>query len=192
MAKSKIKLDTLRHSTAHLLAAAVKKLYPKAKLGIGPVIEGGFYYDFDAAGDLSPAAFAAIKKEMRAMIDTRLPYKKEWMTIPRALAFFKKYGEPYKVELIRELSKKDTKKISVYCTGDAFVDLCTGPHLRSTANIPKDAFKLTKAASAYWRGDEKNPQLKRIYGTAFPAKAELDAELVRLQEIERRDHRKLG
>jgi threonyl-tRNA synthetase len=193
MPKRTPQLETLRHSTAHLMAAAVKRLYPKTKLGIGPTTELGFYYDFDPpkGADLSPHAFAAIEAEMRAMIDAKLPFRKVFLTIPQAMRFFQKRGESYKLELLRELGKR-VKRVSVYWTGDTFVDLCTGPHVRSTGDIPKDAFRLTKAASAYWRGDERNPQLRRIYGTVFFTKGELDRELERLTEIERRDHRKLG
>ena len=187
-----ISVETLRHSTAHLMAAAVKKRFPAARLGIGPVIDDGFYYDFDTKADLSPSSFAAIENEMRAMIAQKLPFRKEWMTTARAIAFFRKRKEPHKMELIGELRRKGIKKVSVYWTGEHFADLCTGPHLRSTGDIPRDAFALTKTAGAYWRGDEKNAQLKRLYGTAWPTKQELDTYLAMLKEAERRDHKRLG
>jgi len=192
MPNATIKIETLRHSTAHVLAKAVKRLHKDVKLGIGPVIEGGFYYDFDTKNTLGEEQFPLIEEEVRRIIAAKEPFKKEWLTIPKAAALFRKLKESYKVELIKELAKKGVKKVSVYWTGNDFVDLCTGPHIKNTGDIPTDAFKLTKAASAYWRGDEKNRQLKRVYGTVFITKEELQRHLTMLDEAEKRDHKRLG
>ncbi|OHA47645.1 MAG: threonine--tRNA ligase [Candidatus Terrybacteria bacterium RIFCSPHIGHO2_01_FULL_48_17] len=192
MAKQEIKLETLRHSTAHVMAKAAKRLFPKTALGIGPVIEDGFYYDFDTKKAISSDSFPLIEEEMRRIIAAHELFKKEYLSISQALALFKKLKEPYKIELIRDLAKKGAKKVSIYRTGTDFLDLCAGPHVRNTADIPHNAFKLIKAAAAYWRGDEKNPQLKRIYGTIFFSNDKLAGELNRLEEIEKRDHKKLG
>src|SRR3989344_4864965 len=189
---SPVKLDTLRHSTAHVLAKAVKRSYKDVKLGIGPVIEGGFYYDFDTKNTLGEEQFPLIEKEVRRIVAAKEPFKKEWLTIPKAAALFRKLKEPYKVELTKDLAKKGVKKVSVYWTGNDFVDLCTGPHVKNPADIPPDAFTLTKAAAAYWRGDENNPQLKRVYGTVFITKEELQKHLAMIDEAEKRDHKRLG
>ncbi len=185
-------LDTIRHSTAHVLAQAVCELWPSSKLGIGPVIENGFYYDIETKEPLKENDLARIEDHMRKIIKQNLAFKRSWMKIKDAQAFFKKRNATYKVDLLKELEKRGEKKVSMYATGKNFIDLCTGPHVPNTKLIATDAFALTNLASAYWRGDENNPQLTRIYGTAFKTKKELEAHKQLLIELEKRDHRKLG
>ncbi len=175
------------HSTSHLMAHAVKQLFPQAKLAIGPAIEEGFYYDFDLDRPFTPEDLAAIEKKMTELVKAATGIARRTLSKADALAFFNNKGETYKVELINELPENDT--ISIYEQGD-FADLCRGPHVPSTAKIK--AFKLLSIAGAYWRGSEKNKMLQRIYGISFPAKDALDAYIARLEEIKRRDHRKLG
>ncbi|HEX9114210.1 MAG TPA: threonine--tRNA ligase [Nitrospirota bacterium] len=179
--------ETYWHSTSHLMAHAVKKLFPQARLAIGPAIEEGFYYDFDLDRTLTPEDLVKIEKKMTELAKAATPVTRKSMSRAEALSFFQNKGETYKVELISELP--DGEAISVYEQAD-FTDLCRGPHVSSTAKIK--AFKLLSIAGAYWRGSEKNKMLQRIYGISFPAKDELDAYLERLEEIKRRDHRKLG
>jgi threonyl-tRNA synthetase len=179
--------EILRHTTAHVMAQAVKALFGEVKIAIGPAIEGGFYYDFDYQGTFSPEDFAAIEAKMGEIIAADYPLVREEISRQEAVALFERLGEPYKVELLRELPEGE--KISVY-RQDGFVDLCRGPHLASTGRIP--AFKLTSVAGAYWRGDERRQMLQRIYGTAFFSREELERHLERLEEARRRDHRKLG
>ena len=176
-----------RHTTSHIMAQAVKKLFPNAKLAIGPSIENGFYYDYDVEKPFSPEDLENIEKEMKKMCDEDL--KLERFTLPRdeALKLMKDLDEPYKVELIEELPEGE--EISFYKQGD-YVDLCAGPHLMSTGLVK--AFKLTSSSGAYWRGNEKNKMLQRIYGTSFPKKSELDNYLALIEEAKKRDHRKLG
>ncbi len=174
------------HSTSHLMAHAVKHLFPQAKLAIGPSIEEGFYYDFDLERPLTPDDLVKIEKKMAELAKAATPVMRRNISKADALSFFQKMGETYKVELINELPDD---AITVYEQGD-FSDLCRGPHVPNTAKIK--AFKLLSIAGAYWRGNEKNKMLQRIYGISFPAKDELDAYLTRLEEIKRRDHRKLG
>ncbi|MDA8421872.1 MAG: threonine--tRNA ligase [Nitrospiraceae bacterium] len=178
--------ETYWHSTSHLMAHAVKQLFPQAKLAIGPAIEEGFYYDFDLERPLTPEDLAKIEKKMAELAKAAAPIKRKNISKADALAFFQKLGEIYKVELINELPDE---AISIYEQGD-FADLCRGPHVSSTAKIK--SFKLLTIAGAYWRGSEKNKMLQRIYGISFPTKDALDAYLARLEEIKRRDHRKLG
>ncbi|MDO8571062.1 MAG: threonine--tRNA ligase [bacterium] len=199
-------LETMRHSTAHLLAAAVIKLYPGTKLGVGPVVEHGFYYDMETPEPLSIGDFGKIEKMMKRIKEGNLSYIREEMPLSRARALMKELGQTYKLELLDDIERYGTTKIgdqvestlgkkdgevmvSVYRTGD-FVDLCQGPHVDTTKDI--GAFKLRTIAGAYWRGDEKNPQLTRIYGYAFGNQEELDAHLTMMKEAEKRDHRKLG
>ncbi len=179
-------LEILRHTAAHVMAQAVKELFPGAKLGIGPATEQGFYYDFDYERPFTPEDLREIEKRMKKIIKKRLPLKREELSKEEALKLFKELEEPYKVELIREIPEE---KVSIYRQGD-FVDLCRGPHLPHTGWVK--AFKLLSVAGAYWRGDEKNPMLWRIYGTAFFRKEDLEAYLERLEEAKRRDHRRLG
>jgi len=177
-------LDTLRHSTAHVLAQAVKRLYKGAKLGIGPPIKDGFYYDFDLKESLKEEDLPAIEKEMYKIIEEDLKFEKEVLLKEEAIRLFKEIGEPYKLELIKDLKDEE---ISIYKDGE-FVDLCKGPHIESTGKIKH--FKLLNIAGAYWRGNENNPQLTRIYGTAFNTKEELNEYLERLKQARERDHRK--
>ena len=180
-------LETLRHSAAHVMAKAVQRLYPGTKVTIGPHIESGFYYDFDRAEPFTEDDLAKIEAEMKKIIDANEPFIRHEVSRADALAMFDKLGETYKVELIHSFPENST--ITYYTTGD-WLDLCRGPHVRYTNQIK--AFKLMSVAGAYWRGNSKNPQLQRIYGTAFPNKTELDAYLKLLEEAKRRDHRKLG
>ena len=176
-----------RHTVSHMMAQAIKRLYPQAKLAIGPSIAEGFYYDIDIEGGFTPEDLEKIEAEMKKIAKEALPLKR--FTLPRdeAIAFMKEKEEPYKVELIEDLP--EDAEISFYEQGE-FVDLCAGPHLMSTKNVK--AFKLTSLAGAYWRGSEKNKMLTRIYGTAFPKKSELEEYLAKLEEAKLRDHRKIG
>lgn len=178
---------TLRHTASHILAQAVKRLWPEAKLAIGPAIDKGFYYDIDMEHTLTPEDLGKIEKEMSRIVKENLPITKSVMSRQEAIEFFKSKNEDYKVELIEDLPEDAV--ISCYAQGD-FIDLCAGPHLASTGKVK--AFKLQSIAGAYWRGDEKNKMLQRIYGTAFEKKEELDAYLHMLEEAAKRDHRKLG
>ncbi len=178
-----------RHTTSHVLAQAVKRLYPEAKLAIGPAIEDGFYYDIDIEKPFTPEDLEALEGEMRKICKEKI--KLERFELPReeAIAFMQERQEPYKVELIQDLPEDAV--ISFYKQGD-FTDLCAGPHLDSTGRIKGNAIKLTTVNGAYWRGDSNRKMLQRIYGTCFPTKAELDAYLARIEEAKKRDHRKLG
>ena len=178
---------TLRHTASHILAQAVKRLWPEAKLAIGPAIDKGFYYDIDMEHTLTPEDLGKIEKEMSRIVKENLPITKSVMSRQEAIEFFKSKNEDYKVELIEDLPEDAV--ISCYSQGD-FIDLCAGPHVASTGKVK--AFKLQSIAGAYWRGDEKNKMLQRIYGTAFEKKEELDAYLHLLEEAAKRDHRKLG
>lgn len=178
---------TLRHTASHILAQAVKRLWPEAKLAIGPAIDKGFYYDIDMEHTLTPEDLGKIEKEMSRIVKENLPITKSVMSRQEAIEFFKSKNEDYKVELIQDLPEDAV--ISSYSQGD-FIDLCAGPHVASTGKVK--AFKLQSIAGAYWRGDEKNKMLQRIYGTAFEKKEELDAYLHLLEEAAKRDHRKLG
>jgi len=188
-------LDILRHSCSHVLAAAVKELWPEVKLAIGPAIEDGFYYDFDTSAALSAGKKEAfsdedlikIEKKMSEIISKNEPFVREELDKQAALELFKKLNESYKIELINALGDE---KISVYNTGKSFLDLCRGPHVQSTGEIK--AFKLLSVAGAYWHGIETNPMLQRIYGTCFESKKELEEYLKNLEEAKLRDHRKLG
>ena len=193
----KLKINKIRHSLSHLMAVAILEKFPNAKLSIGPTIENGFYYDFDKI-KISDADLLEIEKRMRELIKQDLKFKKEIVSSAAAKKLFK--NQPYKLELIKEIQKAK-KSISIYRTSEnvkgqmsdvKFIDLCAGPHIKSTAEINPDAFKLTKIAGAYWRGDEKNPMLTRVYGVAFENKKELDDYLKMIEEAEKRDHRKLG
>jgi threonyl-tRNA synthetase len=179
-------LATLRHSTSHVMAQAVKRLFPDVKVAIGPAIEDGFYYDFARATPFTPEDLARIEDEMRAIVKSDHVFERQEMSRADAIAFFRERGEPYKVEIIEGL---DVDRVSLYRQAD-FIDLCRGPHVASTGKIK--AFKLLSSSGAYWRGDEKNAMLQRIYGTAWLSKADLDQYLWRLEEAKKRDHRKLG
>ena len=185
--KSEEGLHILRHSSAHIMAQAVKELYGQdVKVAIGPAIEDGYYYDFDREVSFTPDDFAAIEEKMAEIVKARLPFERREMPVAEAIEFFGKQGETYKVELLNDM---DTETVSLYQQGD-FIDLCRGPHIPDTSWLK--SFKLLRVAGSYWRGDEKNPMLTRLYGTAFFDKKELKRYLHRLEEAKKRDHRKLG
>ncbi len=194
-----MEIKTIRHSLSHILASVVQELFPGAKFGIGPAIENGFYYDFDLPSQvlrgkiwegkpqkLTPDDLPKIEKKIRKLIKQNIKFKKKIVSKEEAKKIFK--GQPYKLELIKEIKEK---KATVYESGK-FIDLCKGPHVKSTKEINTDAFKLTKIAGAYWKGDEKNPMLTRVYGVAFETKKELDKYFKLQEEAEKRDHRILG
>jgi threonyl-tRNA synthetase len=180
-------LELIRHSTAHLLAYAVKELFPEAQVTIGPVIENGFYYDFSFARPFTPEDLAAIEKRMAELAKLDLPVTRRVLPRDEAVAYFKRIGEHYKAEIIESIPAD--QDVSLYSEGE-FTDLCRGPHVPSTGKLK--AFKLMKVAGAYWRGDSKNEMLQRIYGTAWAKKEDLDAYLHMLEEAEKRDHRRLA
>jgi len=183
------KIDNIRHSLAHLLAAAVLRRFPKAKLGIGPVIENGFYYDFLLPRSLTPDDIKELEREMKKLVSQKLPFSGKKIMPAEAKKLFRE--QKFKLDLIKEFVK-EKKSLTAYKTGDVFFDLCKGGHVKNTKEINTDAFKLTHVAGAYWRGDEKNPQLQRVYGLAFETKNDLDNYLKMREEAERRDHKKLG
>ena len=186
-AKDDAGIEVLRHSCAHLMAQAVQQLFPKAQVTIGPTIEDGFYYDFAFERAFTPEDLAAIEKKMKDLAGAKQAVSRSLMSRDDAIAFFEEKGEHYKVEILQSIP--DDEDLSFYQQGE-FVDLCRGPHVPDTGKIK--AFKLTKVAGAYWRGDSKNEMLQRIYGTAWPSQKELDEYLKRIEEAEKRDHRKLG
>ncbi|MDF0645600.1 MAG: threonine--tRNA ligase [Nitrospira sp.] len=179
--------EVYRHSSTHIMAQAVKELFPSAQLTIGPALEDGFYYDFAFDRPFTPEDLAKIEERVGEIIRRNLTISRREFSKPEAIEFFRSRGEQYKVELIQGFP--DGESITAYTQGD-FVDLCRGPHLPSTGHV--GSLKLLTTAGAYWRGDERNPMLQRIYGTSFPTQTELDAHLARLEEIKRRDHRKVG
>ncbi|MDD5110670.1 MAG: threonine--tRNA ligase [Patescibacteria group bacterium] len=191
-------VDAMRHSFSHVLAQAVLQMYPEAKLGIGPVIEDGFYYDFDlgAGKTFTPMDLPKLEKRMQKIIAQSLQFERYEASTDESIAYLKTRAQPYKVELAEELKSQGEKTLSFYRTVDPtgkkhfFNDLCKGPHVQTTREL--GAFKLMSIAGAYWRGSEKNPMLQRIYGVAFPTQAELDAHLERRRLAEERDHRKIG
>jgi len=184
-------VDVIRHSCAHILAHAVKRLYPKTQVTIGPVIETGFFYDFSKEGGFKEEDLQAIEVEMKRIVKARFPIRREVWPVAKALVFFKGQGEDYKCEIIEDLARDSgVTEVSVYWHGEEFVDLCRGPHVQNTGAIP--ALKLTHVAGAYWRGDEKNEMLSRIYGTAFASEEDLKAYLHQIEEAKRRDHRRIG
>ena len=184
--KQEKELEVLRHSTSHILAQAVKRLFPEAKLGIGPPIKNGFYYDFDIDGELLSRNLSRIRKEMEKIIQEDLPFKKDLISKQEAMRIFQERGEPYKLELLEEIEEE---KVSIYSQGE-FIDLCRGPHVGSTGKIKH--FALLSVAGAYWRGREGNPMLSRVYGTSFFTREELEEHLRWMEEAKKRDHRKLG
>src|SRR3989339_1741148 len=206
MAKNKGNIEQIRHSLAHLMAMAITSKHPEVKLGIGPTIENGFYYDFDLSavalseGGLTSEQLPKLEKSIKEIIKQNIKFEKKEISAQEAKEIFK--DQPFKLELIDELEKGTRPqtpersyggqgKISIYKSGD-FTDLCAGPHVASTKEIDPNAFKLTKVAGAYWRGSEKNKMLTRVYGIAFSNKQELDDYLKMMEEAEKRDHRKLG
>ena len=180
-------LEVIRHSTAHLLAYAVKELFPEAQVTIGPVIENGFYYDFAYSRPFTPDDLVAIEKRMAELARRDIPVTRQVLPRDEAVAFFLAQGEKYKAELIAAIPEGED--VSLYREGD-FVDLCRGPHVPSTGKLK--VFKLMRVAGAYWRGDSRNEMLQRIYGTAWAKKEDLDAYLHMLEEAEKRDHRRIG
>ena len=187
--KDKEGLDVIRHDAAHIMAMSVQELFPGTQVTIGPVIENGFYYDFSRKEPFTTDDLKKIEKRMSEIIDRDVKTKREVWERNKAIGHFKKIGEKYKAEIIKSIPEKE--ELSIYHHGDTWHDLCRGPHLASSKKIGK-AFKLTKVSGAYWRGDSNNEMLQRIYGTCWSSKKELDAYLHRLDEAEKRDHRKLG
>ena len=187
--KDKEGLEVIRHDAAHIMAMAVQELFPGTQVTIGPVIENGFYYDFARKEPFTSEDLQKIEKKMSEIIDRDVKTKREVWKRSEAIAHFKKIGEKYKAEIIESIPKNE--ELSIYHHGDTWHDLCRGPHLASSSKIGK-AFKLTKVSGAYWRGDSNNEMLQRIYGTCWSTKKELDDYLHRLEEAEKRDHRKLG
>jgi threonyl-tRNA synthetase len=181
------RLQEIRHSFSHVMAEAVLQMFPEAKLAIGPAIEDGFYYDFDLPRALKTEDLSTLEEKMRAIVAGGHPFVRKSISRKNARSLFK--DQPYKLELIDELPEGE--EISTY-QQDAFVDLCRGPHVANTSELDPSAFKLVSVAGAYWRGDERKAQLQRIYGTAWESRKDLDAHLKRLEEIEKRDHRRLG
>ncbi|MDY6851930.1 MAG: threonine--tRNA ligase, partial [Thermodesulfobacteriota bacterium] len=179
-------LEILRHSVSHIMAEAVRSLFPGVKVAIGPAIESGFYYDFDYGKTFTPEDLPRIEERMAEIIKQRHPFSRREMSRSEAIELFFGLGEDYKVELLEDMTDE---VVSIYEQGD-FVDLCRGPHIPSTGKVP--AFKLLSVAGAYWRGDEKRQMLQRIYGTAFFSRKELKTHLRFLEEAKKRDHRRLG
>lgn len=179
--------EVYRHSTAHIMAQAVKDLFPSVKLAIGPAIEDGFYYDFDLGRPFTPEDLERVEQRMKEFIKEDCSFQRMELSKKEAIAFFKEKEEPYKVEIIQGFPEKEP--VTLYRQG-SFVDLCRGPHVYSTGRV--GAFKLLSSSGAYWRGDERNPMLQRIYGTSFETQQQLESYLARLEEIHRRDHRRLG
>ena len=187
--KDKEGLEVIRHDAAHIMAMAVQELYPGTQVTIGPVIENGFFYDFSRKDPFTEEDLVLIEKKMKEIIDRNVKTKKVVMKRKEAIEHFKKIGEKYKAEIIESIP--ETEELTIYHHGDSWHDLCRGPHLASSGKIGK-AFKLTKVSGAYWRGDSNNEMLQRIYGTCWTNKRELDDYLHKLEEAEKRDHRKLG
>jgi len=190
--KNEEAVEVLRHTSAHIMAQAVQRLYPGTKYAIGPTIKDGFYYDFDAKMPFKEEDLPKIEEEMKKIIEENIEIVRTEMTCEDAIKYFKGREDKYKVELIEDLVKNEgIKVVTIYTQGD-FTDLCRGPHIQRTSMLKKNAFKLMKVSGSYWRGDSNREQLQRIYGTAFMSKAELDTYLARLEEAEKRDHRKIG
>jgi len=189
--KREERLKILRHSTAHILAASVLKFFPEAKFAIGPTIENGFYYDFELPRTLIPEDLPLLEAEMKKIIKANHSFEKRLIPSEKALDKFKKLNQSYKVELIEDLIKKGETDVILYKSGD-FVDLCSGPHLQSAGEIDAQAFKLTHISGAYWKGDEKQKSLQRIYGTVFHDKKDLKKHLFELKEAKKRNHRIIG
>ena len=187
--KDKEGLEVLRHDAAHIMAMSVQELFPGTQVTIGPVIENGFYYDFARKDPFTSDDLKKIEKKMSEIIDRDVKTKREVWERTKAITHFKKIGEKYKAEIIESIPANE--ELSIYHHGDTWYDLCRGPHLASSGKIGK-AFKLTKVSGAYWRGDSKNEMLQRIYGTCWNSKKDLDDCLNRLDEADKRDHRRLG
>ena len=204
---NKEELETIRHSLAHLMAASIQDFHPEAKFGVGPVITDGFYYDVYLDTPLTPEDLAKIEQQMRRKVSEKITFERSEMPIEAAIERFGGMGQSFKVELLNDLKERGTTAVkdlgdenlvggnvdivSVYQTGD-FVDLCRGPHIENTRAVRPDAFKLTRVSGAYWRGDQARDQMQRVYGVAFETKKELKEYFVRLEEVKKRDHRRLG
>ncbi|MFH1078065.1 MAG: threonine--tRNA ligase [Patescibacteria group bacterium] len=182
-------IETMRHSAAHVMAAAIQALFPDAKFGVGPAVDHGFYYDIDIGRAVTPEDLKAVEKEMWHIVNKDLEFVREEMTLDEAVALFEKLNQPYKVELLKDLKEKGTTIVSVYRTG-TFVDLCRGPHVGHAKEI--GVWKVTKSAGAFWRGKAENPQMQRIYGVCFATQEELAAHLAMIEEAKKRDHKVLG
>src|SRR5436189_4498867 len=201
------KLDTKRHSLAHLMAASILEIFPEARFGVGPVVEDGFYYDVHLSRPLTPDDLPAIEKKMREKVKQNLRFERSEMPIDSASEMFRKMSQDFKVELIHDLKTRGTtavadlddpnlvgsnvSEVGVYKTG-SFIDLCRGPHVAATSEIDPGSFRLTRISGAYWRGNQAREQMQRVYGVAFDTKHELEDYFVRLEEARKRDHRKLG
>ena len=201
------KLDTKRHSLAHLMAASLQEIFPEAKFGVGPVIDDGFYYDVYLHRSLTPDDLQEIEKRMKEKVKQNLRFERSELAMDQATEMFGKMSQDFKVELLRDLKTRGTtavaelddanlvgdsvSEVSVYKTG-GFIDLCRGPHVGATSEIDPDSFRLTRVSGAYWRGNQAREQMQRVYGVAFDSKKELDEYFVRLEEAKKRDHRKLG
>lgn len=201
------KLDTKRHSLAHLMAASIQEMFPEARFGVGPVVEDGFYYDIHLNRPLTPEDLQTIEKRVRYKVKQNLRFERSELPMDQAIEMFGKMSQDFKVELLSDLKTRGTtavadlddtnlvgssvSEVSVYKTG-AFTDLCRGPHVSETGEIDPDSFRLTRVSGAYWRGDQKREQMQRIYGVAFGTKKELEDYFIRLEEAKKRDHRKLG
>lgn len=188
--KSPEAVEVIRHSCAHIMAQAIQEIWPEVKVTIGPVIDNGFYYDFDSPFAFNEEHFEKIEKKMAELVAKDLPIRRENWPIVKAIETFKKMGERFKVELIEDLAAKGETVVGIYFNGEGWFDLCRGPHVQSTGQIK--AFKLLSVAGAYWRGNENNAQLQRVYATAFGDKKDLEQYLHNLEEAKKRDHRKLG
>lgn len=188
--KSPEAVEVIRHSCAHIMAQAVQSIWPEVKVTIGPVIDNGFYYDFDSPFNFTEEHFSKIEKKMEEIVKNDLPIERQNWPIEKAIATFREMKERFKVELIEDLAAKGETDVGIYYNGDQWFDLCRGPHVQRTSQIK--AFKLLSVAGAYWRGNEKNPMLQRVYATAFGDKKDLEQHLHNLEEAKKRDHRKLG
>lgn len=189
--KGEEKLEIIRHSSSHVLAAAVLEMFPETKFAIGPAIENGFYYDFELPRTLIPEDLEILEGKMKEIIKNNIPFEKKVLSIDEALSLFEEMNQPYKLELINDLRIAGKENVTVYTLGN-FVDLCAGPHLESTGEIDKTAIKLDKISGAYWKGNEKNAQLQRIYGLAFTNKQNLKKHIQMMKEAQERNHRKIG
>lgn len=189
--KGEEKLEIIRHSSSHVLAAAVLEMFPETKFAIGPAIENGFYYDFELPRTLIPEDLEILEGKMKEIIKNNIPFEKKVLSIDEALSLFEEMNQPYKLELINDLRIAGKENVTVYTLGN-FVDLCAGPHLESTGEIDKTAIKLDKISGAYWKGNEKNAQLQRIYGLAFANKQNLKKHIQMMKEAQERNHRKIG
>src|SRR5215510_4720384 len=201
------KLETKRHSLAHIMAASIQEMFPQAKFGVGPVIEDGFFYDVHLSRPLTPEDLQAIEERMRDKVKQNLPFERSTLSLDSAVDVFGKMAQDFKVELLRDLKTRGTTavadlgdanlvgnavdEVSVFKTGN-FTDLCRGPHVKETSEIDPDSFRLTRVSGAYWRGNQQREQMQRVYGVAFDTKKELAEYFVRLEEAKKRDHRKLG